>query len=756
MRASVSSPHEEVSLTTDTTYYFVLESTANGLLLSSSDKLSVQLGSGSPDPDYPPTENTAPTFVLSDGSLIMEKGADALAVQSDGKILVGGVVRDHSNGDHDFFLARLESDGSNDVSFSGGSVTTEISEVGRGTDWVRDIGLQQDGKIITAGYTVNSGSDEYGLALARYNLDGTLDNSFSDDGIKTVYNSVKNLGGHSIAIQADGKILVGGTASRTNRYTAGQSALLARFNSDGTLDHSFAQNGMLIKPTTLGIIDIALQPDGKIVAIGGNNVAGNNLSPYLTVARFLNDGNLDSTFSEDGVVDLRIDPGNEASSVVFQADGKILVAGTVNNDGDGSDVFITRFNNDGSLDLSWGDQGVVMTSLEPHGLAANDITLQEDGKILLAGAQTIGLEESLYLDYTIFTNRKVVVARYHEDGTLDSAFGTGGLVNTDLGTHLDSGLNIASLDDGKILVSGTTFVPKPDQTATEDIATFLFQYKPNGDADLSFNIRDTLTQIKEYTENGEAIILSDVAQVRDRELSNINNYSGASLSLARQKGPNSDDQFSASGYLGSFIEGGVLTFSGEIIGICTQASNGILKISFNSRATQEIVNKTLRSIKYSNLSENPEPSVIIKWIFNDGNTGAQGTGGSLSTTGFTQINIKGVNDKPEGLDSTISMQKNSSYAFSAADFGFLDYEDGAMLTAVRINNLPAKGTLRYEGATIPAGLDFSADDLANRRLTYTPKIDESGRRYTTFSFNVRDSDGAYSPNPNTIIIDVEN
>src|SRR5690554_7189101 len=86
MRASVSSPHEEVSLTTDTTYYFVLESTANGLLLSSSDKLSVQLGSGSPDPDYPPTENTAPTFVLSDGSLIMEKGADALAVQSDGKI----------------------------------------------------------------------------------------------------------------------------------------------------------------------------------------------------------------------------------------------------------------------------------------------------------------------------------------------------------------------------------------------------------------------------------------------------------------------------------------------------------------------------------------------------------------------------------------------------------------------------------------------------------------------------------------------
>jgi uncharacterized delta-60 repeat protein len=755
LRVDVKSPYDEVSLSGDTTYYFVLEARREDQLLNSSDKLSVSLDIMSPDPENPSNANTAPKYLLSDGTLTMKEGEAALAIQPDGKILAGG-VRTVNAGDSDFYLARLNNNGSLDPEFSGGIVTTEVSEVERGTDWVRDIGLQEDGKIIMAGYSVNYGSDQYGLVLARYHLDGTLDTAFSEDGIKTSYSTSKNLYGHSIAIQGDNKILLGGVGSCTNRYSAGQCSLLARYRSDGSLDTSFAGSGLLISSIARGVTDMSLQADGKIVVLGNNNIPGNELATYATVVRYQSDGTLDNTFAQDGTIDTRIGWSNSGSSVTLQSDGKILVSGTVANEGDGRDFFIARYNGNGRLDASFADGGFVRTNFSPYSARAYSIALQADNKILVTGELLIGLQESLYTDLTIFSNKKVVVARYHDDGSLDSSFGSGGIVTRDLGSHLDIGYNIDVHADGKILVSGSTFIPVPEDSRSGGYTAAAFlRFLPNGQPDLGFNVRDKLAEDLEYTENGFPISLGEKIMVWDRELSAIDNYAGASLTLARQGGRNSEDVFLAGGQLDSFVEGGVLILSDKIIGICTRSSDGVLKLRFNSGATQEVVNETLSSIKYKNLSKNPEPFVNIEWVFSDGNTGAQGFGEALSTNDTTTVKLNSINNLPEGSNSTISIQRNSSYTLKANDFGFFDHEDGAALAAVRINSLPTKGFLKYDGAIVPAGLVFFPDDFANGRLVYSPERENSGQNYTSMGFNVKDSAGAYSSNQNYLTFSIE-
>lgn len=268
-------------------------------------------------------------------------------------------------------------------------------------------------------------------------------------------------------------------------------------------------------------------------------------------------------------------------------------------------------------------------------------------------------------------------------------------------------------------------------------------------------MRDSLADIKEYTEGGPSVSLGNKIIVWDRELSSFGNYAGASLTLARHSGRNTDDEFLSGGNLSTFVEGGVLILSGKIVGVCTQSSDGVLRIRFNSMATQEVVNETLSSIRYNNVSKDPEPFVDIEWVFSDGNSGEQGFGGALSTSETTTIKLNGINNLPEGSDATILLQRNSSYALKSSDFGFFDYEDGTDLTAVKINTLPSQGYLRYEGASFPEGLEFVQDDFANGRLVYSLESEINGQSNTSISFQVKDSSGAYSENKNHLTFRIE-
>ena len=216
--------------------------------------------------------------------------ARAVRLQADGKIVVAGHAYSGSN---NFALARYNANGSLDTSFDGdGKLTTDF---GGGTDLAFALALQADGKIVAAGEaTVTSNID---FALARYNANGSLDTTFSSDGKLVTDFSAGYDHGSAVAVQADGKIIVAGYAFGATMF----DFALARYNSNGDLDTTFDGDGKLVTDFA-GDMDlafaIALQPNGKIVVVGN----AFSTSSDFALARYNPDGSLDTTFAGDGLL----------------------------------------------------------------------------------------------------------------------------------------------------------------------------------------------------------------------------------------------------------------------------------------------------------------------------------------------------------------------------------------------------------------------------------------------------------------------
>ncbi|HLO36851.1 MAG TPA: T9SS type A sorting domain-containing protein, partial [Lacibacter sp.] len=273
-------------------------------------------------------------------------------------------------------LARYHTNGNLDSSFGmNGFVFTMIGSEGA---YAYSIAIQKDGKIVIAATSSRGSYNEF--AVLRYNVDGGLDSTFDGDGIAT--NSINSISASakSLAIQADGKILAAGYAfnGSYNEFA------ITRYNTNGSLDSSFDEDGIvttLVGSTESRVNDIALQPDGKIV------VAGYSYNGYneIALARFNTDGSLDNSFDGDGKVttDIRL-YDEEANSLVVQPDGKIVIAGRGPN-GTHNEFAIVRYNIDGSLDNSFDSDGIVMTGLSDNNDGAFDLTLQADGKIVAVG-----------------------------------------------------------------------------------------------------------------------------------------------------------------------------------------------------------------------------------------------------------------------------------------------------------------------------------------------------------------------------------
>ena len=294
-------------------------------------------------------------------------GGSSVVMQADGKIVVAGTsyASDNISGD-DFALARYNTDGSLDTTFSGdGKVITDFG----GDDGGNSVVMQADGKILVVGSTYNGSSSD--IALARYNTDGTLDTNFSDDGKATT-----NFGsGHCVVMQGDGKILVAGSESNDS----GNDFALARYNSDGSLDTTFSGDGKVT--TDFGEGDdhgysVVMQPDGKIIVAGFDF----NYSGDFVLARYNADGTLDTTFSDDGKVVTDFGGDDYGFSVVMQPDGKIIVAGLRS-----FDFAVARYNSDGTLDTTFSGDGKVTTDFGGYD-GGYSVVIQADGKIVVAGS----------------------------------------------------------------------------------------------------------------------------------------------------------------------------------------------------------------------------------------------------------------------------------------------------------------------------------------------------------------------------------
>ena len=356
-------------------------------------------------------------------------GALAIAIQPDGKIIAAGSSLGSGSTGSDFALVRYNSDGRLDTSFgTSGKITTDF---GMGLDTAKAIAIQADGKIVAAGSTL--GGTFFGLAMARYNLDGSLDTSFGTGGKVSTTPGLSDFA-NSIAIQADGKIIVGSTAS------AGFG--LARYNTNGSLDTTFGTAGKVttaiyVVPGYDSLSAIVIQADGKIVAVGSANPTFD-----FAMVRYNANGSLDTTFGTGGKVTTDIGGIDSGKAIAIQSDGKIVAAGT----GGASGSALVRYNTNGSLDTTFGTGGKVTTVTAGSLEYAYAVVIQDDSKIVTVGTRLIAGSSGVFS-----------LARYNTNGSLDTTFGTGGKLTTSLGPGPNTLAYAAAIQsDGKIVAAGTS------------------------------------------------------------------------------------------------------------------------------------------------------------------------------------------------------------------------------------------------------------------------------------------------------------
>jgi uncharacterized delta-60 repeat protein len=271
---------------------------------------------------------------------------------------------------------------------------------------------------------------------------GGLDSSFSGDGKAVTDFTSRHDWASAVVVQPDGAILVAGESG----YGRGARFGVARYRTDGTLDPSFGGDGKVRTDLTNGIdfaYDMALQADGKIVVAGEAGYLMSN--PRIGVVRYNTDGTLDASFGGgDGMVITDVTRREDwGDGVSIEADGKIVVGGGCGYTSDTGTVCAIRYNPDGSLDSAFGVGGQKRIDITPVRDWANSVTLQTDGKIVLAGESGFGTR-----------NPKFVLVRLDGDGVPDPTFSGDGIRTVDVTGYHDAALAVQIQADGKIVAAG--------------------------------------------------------------------------------------------------------------------------------------------------------------------------------------------------------------------------------------------------------------------------------------------------------------
>jgi uncharacterized delta-60 repeat protein len=368
--------------------------------------------------------------------------AIALARQADGKIITAGRVI--GNATHQFELIRYNNDGSLDNGFGiNGMVITPVSFLSTATA----LAIQPDGKILVGG-TYHTGDlvNIYHIAVARYHPDGSIDSTFGTNGLampEPGYSEELN----DMELQPDGKIVVGG-AFIDNTPNEVESFMLARFNSDGTLDTGFGTSGITTTSInqTSKIVDIELLPNGKIIAAGRESLYDPPVPDHtnFAIARYTQQGILDNTFGTNGIVitDVITGAADLLQSMVVQPDGKIIAAGS-----NGDKHYLVRYQSDGSLDNTFGVSGKAIRTAPP---AVLHLALRNNGKLVTAGTMI-----------TTGSTADFMLHGYLQNGAIDAGFGTNGTVLTNFPTAIPEGVDDLSTciliePNGKIVVAGSS------------------------------------------------------------------------------------------------------------------------------------------------------------------------------------------------------------------------------------------------------------------------------------------------------------
>lgn len=329
--------------------------------------------------------------------------------------------------------------------------------------------LQRDGKIIVAGR--GDVSSEYDFVIARYKSNGQLDSTF---GTSTYGFTSTNVGSFDVACSMafqGNKIIVAGN----NEFGNANDFVVMRYSIDGKPDQSFGNNGVVI--TNLrqyisvdAVKKVAVQPDGKIIVVG-MSVRSTNTDSDLAMVRYNVNGQLDPTFGNNGIVFTTVGATNYniASDIKIQPDGKIVTTGTATINSTRY-LIVCRYNTNGTLDNTFGENGIYTLDLHIMGYGTS-LDILSDGSILAGG---YGKDNTIEYNF--------LLVKLDRNGKKDPLFGNNGIVLTSLGGNTSIMSDLQVLPNNKIITAGN--VHFQDHARGEDVA--LVRYNSNGSLDNSF------------------------------------------------------------------------------------------------------------------------------------------------------------------------------------------------------------------------------------------------------------------------------
>jgi uncharacterized delta-60 repeat protein len=344
------------------------------------------------------------------GSETDGSGCLAISIQPDGKILAAGTAAECAT------VIRCNTDGTIDPTFASSGIFSGSIYSSAGS-----MAFQRDGKILLEG----------GSLTFRLNANGTLDNTFGIGGIVT---AATGYAGAAVTLQPDGKIVVAGEAGATYPYCE-------RLLANGMPDSSFGINGIVQERNGLGAVGVAILPDTTIV------ITYLSFDFYFMAARYLPNGIVDTSFNHTGYVKTLVgDSYNYCHAIQAQADGKVILGGSGTFGSQGSNFVLIRYNQNGSLDSSYGNAGIANIDFDNDDDETWAMCMEPDGKIIAAGYATIG-------GITAFA-----IARVDTDGRIDSFFGSYGRITTALLAGNDRAYGVAVQQDGKVVAGGNADV----------------------------------------------------------------------------------------------------------------------------------------------------------------------------------------------------------------------------------------------------------------------------------------------------------
>lgn len=575
------------------------------------------------------TTNSSPILRISQGQVFSIPGgshalASAVTLQADGKILVAGPMTDFGVMSGNALVARFNANGSLDSSFGSGTGYAVIPDQYIGPD---NILVSSTGEVFVAGFdSVGNGPS----VITCFAANGVLDSGFGTGGKVLIDPDYTVL---QLTLHPQGGLLVLGSG----QDGADRKMMLFKCDEAGNPDEGFGDGGRILIPVGTGdsVESVVIQGDGKIVvasAIG--------LPRSIFLVRYDEDGVRDTSFGNAGEVLADFGLSESPCKVLLQEDGKLLVVGTRSTDSYSSDgdILLIRYNDDGSLDTSFGGgDGVVVHDLGFHE-SASDVDVQPDGKIIVAGSSS----ERLWGGPA-----SSLLVRYNEDGSLDTSFGGGdGFTRSSLIVSSDQ---LLVLPNGQYLVTGNA------SNGNGEFVFGLARYNADGTLDAAFGGHQPV-----FREGGAAVVLDSAADIHDAELFGTS-YDGVSLSLSRHGGPNVEDVFS--GYSGLEIgaTGGLVKIFNTVIGTVITRGGGVLKLVFNENASEHLVEEALSRLTYSNVSAHPPNTVAIDWKLNDGNTGEQGSGGAKSSTSTTIVKVVSIENTYTGTSGNDVLTGSSGF-----------------------------------------------------------------------------------------------